>query len=191
MSKRKKHLYAAAISLIGVVFLVDLATDSGGSGPKIAVASSRGGAPRVVQVTVPEDSGGRASEVIPTRFPEGCSENPPVTRDVFAPSAATREVLTGEAKESSSSAGGGEEATESGSDPAETPAERFSRVHVVSAVVSSGALTAALVDESWVRVGQQVEGWTLTGIRGHAVIFTRGEVRVELSVSGSRVSNPG
>lgn len=94
-------------------------------------------------------------------------------RDAFAPSAAWREP---EAPEPTA------EPTSSDPASAKEVAERFRAQHRLDAIMAEGIAGLAIINGRAVRVGQQVQGFTLKRVGQRAAVFTDGMVEVELKV---------
>lgn len=63
-----------------------------------------------------------------------------------------------------------------------SPAERFQQQHRLTAVMGTGQTGYAVVDGQMLRLGQKIDGFTLTAISERSAIFELGDLRVELAV---------
>ncbi len=63
-----------------------------------------------------------------------------------------------------------------------SPAEQFQQQHRLTAVMGTGQSGYAVVDGQMLRLGQKIDGFTLTAISERSAIFELGDLRVELAV---------
>lgn len=160
MSKRRKKTYLILISLGGLALLADrLMSPAAISGPEAAY----GGAPPVKtkaddaslldasQTAIPE-------LVFPRNLPATGSVSG--TRDVFAP---PPHVF----------ANGGSRRSTNGQAPgaATLGAQAFRTRHQLRGVMVTGQVRIAILGQLWVRVGQSVDGCTLTHLSGEEARF--------------------
>lgn len=125
--------------------------------------------------------------LLPARFPGNLPVEQASGRDVFGLTNVVRQVLL-KVPESSSSEGNSEGGPESAARMASVfSVEQFRADHTVSAVVSSGAFTAAFVDGAWMGIGQSLDGCELVHIHGQTVIFDCPDEAVELSVETTEI----
>jgi hypothetical protein len=67
--------------------------------------------------------------------------------------------------------------------PPPDPAAVFEKQHHLAAVVLDGQTSRAVVDECTMKVGQQLDGFTLVSIEADRVVFTSGQRRCELRLA--------
>ncbi len=111
--------------------------------------------------------------VIASPFPRDLPDINLITaRDVFAPSSSTREMMLGEDK------------VKTGIKiPDQSSTDNFEASHKLSGVLISGGISFAIIDGSWLQVGDEISGCTIQSIAGNKVTFNCTDGTATLSVA--------
>jgi len=187
MSPRRKKTYLTVIALGGVALLVDrLIPSSSATLPQVAVA--RGAAPSVK----PNTTGRNVAESDATwsipelPFPHGLSvyQAGAVFRDLFAPPGLQWPGKTGDDAADKADSSRNAEATR----PA--TAASFAEHHRLSGVILIQHLTIAVVDGTWLHVGETLDGCVVTAIHDNEALFRCRDGDTSLKVIAS-TGQPG
>jgi len=164
----RKRIYLLIMVLAGVGLAVDrFILSEPLSGPVEAVAAM----PRVESSSiVSRETGVPIDSSIPELpFPEKLQSFAPkqILRDVFSPPGEQKQVVeTGEPSRI------GEGSTRAGDDAQRANASTFASHHAISGVLTKGDTRIAIVDGKWLRVGDRLNGCTLTDIIGNSARFS-------------------
>ncbi len=179
---RKKKQYLLVLVLGGAALIVDrviLSEDA--TEPTAAIATSgsslAGGTPAFV---VPAAA---ASPIPEVPFPAGVTSLGPdhVLRDLFAPPKSS--IPEGDSADNI-----GERAA---AVAGRVTASTFMTRHRLQAVLRNPTLTIAVVDGTWVHVGESVDGCTLTAIENEAAHFECYDTSATLTVAMWQRRQPG
>lgn len=182
MNRRKKQIYGAILALGGLALLLD----------RIAFQTT---APSAAQASMSPSAGSTGVEapkgpvvsVAVTPFP---SDLPPVSsehelRDVFATTDTIRAEMLLLATEDARGNGTRRTTKE------RTAAESFQRSRRLTAVMLGERLSFAIVDESWLQVGDRMDDCELTGMTGTTATFDCPGGDVTLSVTAAETDDSG
>ncbi len=165
MTRRRKKTYAAILTLGALAVLIDRVMLAGPSNAA-AEGNVKHRSLSALGVRTPDT---RAPSLAATPFPDvNVHRNAPGgnPRDIFSPTLAARHALSTRradpAGRSSPSARG-----ENGA----MTAERFATQHRLVAIMVSGEMAVAVVDDLWLRVGDELDGCELIEITGTAATF--------------------
>jgi hypothetical protein len=176
MTRRRKKTYAAILTLGALAVLIDRVMLAG---PQNAAAE--GTVERrslsALGVRTPD---AQTPSLAATPFPDvKARRNAPGgnPRDIFAPTAAARQALSmsasDPARRSSRSPRGDKDVT---------TAERFATDHRLVAIMVSGDVAVAVVDDLWLSVGDSIDGCRLIEITGTTATFRCATGEAALSV---------
>ena len=179
MTRRKKRIYLTIIALSAVGWVVDRLTMPAPVAAVLAVSTPGSRPPRKSTPASASGSSATGAEkpalLAATRFPQKLRRTDPPSRDLFGPTETARTRLIGQGGVSGEIGG-------VAPDDVRLLADRFTEAHVLSAVINDGAFSVAVVDGSWVRVGEEIDGCRLESIDGQRVVFDCAGTAVELSV---------
>lgn len=164
MTRRKKRIYAAILALAGSALLLDRVMLVG---PPQA-ASADNVAHRSLSALGVQTPTARTPPLAPTPFPKLPLYQTPLRhlRDVFAPATLAQTALLGPAHDGAAPASGSRRDESGAAHP-----ERFERNHRLLAVMVSGDVTVAVVDDRWLSVGDTLDGCELVEISGTGASF--------------------
>lgn len=175
MSFHKKRKYIALMAAGGVALVVDrLVLTDGATGPSAAVALTSNASTAPVETAT-------AQGAIPSSIPElpfprdlGTLDVNSAIRDLFAPPEFDADTGANGSRPDNGRPGG------DGGD--HTTGAMFVARHRLSAVLIRQGLRIAVIDKTWVRIGQTLEGCTLLSVSGNEALFECTDGRVVLNV---------
>ena len=156
----KKRVYLGLMLLCAVALIVDRVVLSDSvTGPAVVAAAGRASAlpaSPAPPLSIPE---------LP--FPQGIEPLDPTSeiRDLFAPPPSEPQDQTDAASDNEDSSTPGQNPT------GQVPRDLFVTKHVLHAVMVNERLKIAIVDGRWRRIGETIDGCTLTDISGGEVRF--------------------
>jgi hypothetical protein len=181
VTKRKKQTYACVAGVVALALLLDRLVGPSGAGAAPIVVGA--GAPPRRTVAAPTGGPARGAAIVlaPARFPRALPPDAGEARDLFG---LTEEIQQTLAPVAPPAKGHADPRAEPGAGADHSVAEpaAFAAAHRVAAVVAGGRSALALVDGTWLRVGQKLDGYELVRIRGTTAIFRSGAGQAELSV---------
>ncbi len=175
MSRRRRSTYLALMLLGGAALLIDrFVLSDGVTGPDSAVATSAS------DPIIPLASSIEHQTVPALHFPRGFDsyEVSDGIRDIFSP---PQEQDIGNGANVGTDKSGQHDAGSLESSGAS--AKAFSKAHRLVGVILSDRLKIAIVDGTWVKVGQVIDGCRLHSVSGNEARFVCGDESVDLKVA--------
>ncbi len=176
MSPRRRTTYLILIGVGGVALLVEAFVLGEDATPQTAPdGGSSGSVVLAVSAAVAEVGGPLPVPELP--FPVlKAKETPELTRDPFRPPGSPDNAMGGEAEAKKGS---------------QVTSHLFGELHRLDGVMLQQSLKIAIVDGTSVRIGQAIDGCTLTAVSENDVRFSCDDGEVTLRVGASNTRDPG
>ncbi|UCC30297.1 MAG: hypothetical protein JSU86_19115 [Phycisphaerales bacterium] len=186
ISPRKKGGYLAVVILGLAALAVDRCVLSGGTGePMVAVAIEQ--SRRAMTMLVSPSDAAPTLSIPELPFPRGLDKwnSQSSIRDLFAPPVA---VLRAESQ--GTKADKDRPGTDRPQHPEQASSDVFLTQHRLNGVMVDERLKIAIVDGTWIRIGQTVDGCTLTDVSGNEARFECHDREAVLKVVQTETSRP-
>ncbi|MCH7526621.1 MAG: hypothetical protein IID39_04215 [Planctomycetes bacterium] len=181
MAKNKKRVYAAVLLIGALALLLDRVLSSSSPASAQASALTLGSDQAAGDGALLGKDAPAATRLATTAFPRDLPDVGSIAavRDMFSITDTVRRAMLGANSDDEL----GLESGGTGKTDRRVKPEQFEKVHRLTGIMLGGEITFAIVDDEWLQVGDQLDGYRLIRIDGNMAWFQCAGGEAALSVA--------